>query len=83
VATRYDKVRHEVAVLPRVNSQMGGSADAGCVVPGMCSMPVPTLRCVAGNGGVRSSEIEAEAAAVPPGVVGEGNGRAGDARNPR
>jgi hypothetical protein len=27
----------------------------GCVVPGQCSRPVPTLTCVAGNCGVKSS----------------------------
>lgn len=40
----------------RLDAQEGGPADddvvAGCVVPDECSASVPTLTCVAGNGGV-------------------------------
>ena len=38
-------VRHE-SCSTRVGSLVGGSADAGGVVLGKCSMPVPTLACV-------------------------------------
>ncbi|HZL48780.1 MAG TPA: hypothetical protein VFC30_07185, partial [Solirubrobacteraceae bacterium] len=41
-------LRHEVARL-RVDSQIGGSADVESVIPGLCSKPVPTLTCVAGD----------------------------------
>ena len=32
--------------------------DVGDVAPGQCSRPVSALTCVAGNGGVRSSEFK-------------------------
>jgi len=46
-------VRHEVARFEWIHrKEVGQSVD--CVVPGKCSVPVPTRTCAAGDGGVRS-----------------------------
>ena len=47
-------VRHEVAQVEWIHREE--AADAEGVIPGQCPRPVPALTCVAGNGGVRSSE---------------------------
>src|SRR4051794_357249 len=53
----------------------------GGVVPGACSLPGPTLACVAGNGGVRSPR-ESLRTSVPSGSYGRGADRTGELREP-
>jgi hypothetical protein len=76
-------VRHEVARL-RVDLLLtGGSADVESVIPGLCSKPVPTLMCVAGD---EPEGCEARGrsprAAVPSGGYRRGEGRTGELREP-
>ncbi len=65
----------------RVDSLIGGRRDVGGVVPGACSLPGPTLACVAGNGGVRSPR-ESLRTSVPSGSYGRGADRTGELREP-
>ncbi len=55
-----------------------GRFDSEGVVPGQCLGPVPTLTCVVGNRGVRSSGGQAQGRPVHVGVTGEGEGWTGE-----
>lgn len=55
-----------------------GRFDVEGVVPDQCPGSVPTLTCVAGNRGVRSSGGQAQAVPVPSGAAGEGEDWTGE-----
>ena len=65
-----------------MNTRIGGPTDVvGSVVPGLCSGPVSTRACVAGNGGVRSPE-ESPRIPVPSGGHRRGEDRTGEGHEP-
>jgi hypothetical protein len=75
---RSEDVRCDTRSHEKSECIVGRFGYAGCVAPGQCSGPVPSLTCAAGNGGVRSSGGQAQGVPSHPGPTGEGEDRTGE-----
>src|SRR5688500_2525753 len=80
---RSEDMRCDMRSRERRECAVGRCGDAGCVAPGLCSWPVPSLTCAAGNGGVRSSGGQAQGALCQPwGLQAKGKAGSAERENP-
>jgi hypothetical protein len=69
-------VRHEVARVEWIHRLEVDDVEG--VARASARWPVPSLTCVAGNGGVRSSGDQAQGSLFHPAATGEGEDRTGE-----